>query len=131
MTDEVMQGHESVPYVAARTYHHDGTWDCLRVRAYGNRALVVLVRVTSHQGRREGRLQGEAAQEDSISGGSARDVHLLNWRNAASGEPHDAETVLCGSGRGGEKRSGNGTSLAAYFMPGSRRSRSTLSKGIF
>jgi hypothetical protein len=60
--------------------------------------------VTPHQGRREGRLQGEAAQEDSISGGSARDVHLLNWRNAASGEPHDAETVLCGSGRGGEKR---------------------------
>jgi len=29
---------------------------------------------------------------------------MLNWRNAASGEPHDAETVLCGSGKGGGKR---------------------------
>ena len=124
MADEVMEGHELVPYVVARTSHRDGTWDCLQVRAYGNRALVVLARVTSHQGRREGRLQGEAAQEDSISGGSARDVHLLNWRNAASGEPHDAETVLCGSGRGGEKRPGHGTSLAAYFIPRQRSRRS-------
>ncbi|GHO63978.1 hypothetical protein KSC_028700 [Ktedonobacter sp. SOSP1-52] len=43
-------------------------------------------------------------QEDSLSGGSAHDVHLLNWQKATSGEPHDAETVLCGSGRGGERR---------------------------
>lgn len=74
------------------------------MRAYGNRALVVLVRVTSHQGRREGRLQGEAAQEDGLAGGSARDVRMLNWRKAASGEPRDAETVLRGSGKGGGKR---------------------------
>ena len=111
-----MQGHESVPYVVARTSHRDGTWDCLRVRAYGNRALVVLVRRTSHQGRREGRLQGEAAQGYGSAKGRARDVHFLNWRTTGSGEPHDAETVPCGSGRGGGKRPGNGTSPAAYFI---------------
>lgn len=88
----------------ARTSHRDETRDCLKVRAYGNRAPVVLVRVTPHQGRREGRLQRETAQEYGIAGGSARDVHRLNWRNTGSGEPHDAETVPCGSGRGGEKR---------------------------
>jgi hypothetical protein len=114
-----------VPYVVARTYHYDGTWDCLKVRAYGNRVLVLLVRVTSHQGRREVRLQGEAAQEYGNAGGRARDVHILNWRITDSGEPRDAETVLRGSGRGGEKRSGNGTSLAAYFMPRGRRTRSS------
>jgi hypothetical protein len=74
------------------------------VRTYGNRALVLLVRVTSHQGAWEGHVQGEAAQEYDIAGGRARDVHILNWRNIGSGEPHDAETVPCGSGRGGEKR---------------------------
>ena len=86
------------------------------MRAYGNRALVVLVRVTSYRGRREGRLQGEAAQGYGSARGRARDVHGLNWRITDSGEPHDAETVLCGSGRGGGKRPGNGTSLAAYFI---------------
>ena len=46
----------------ARTYQVDGTRDHLRAQAYGDRALIVLVRVMPHQGRREGRLQGEAAQ---------------------------------------------------------------------
>ena len=40
----------------------------------------------------------------------------LNWPNATTGEPDDTERVLSGSGRGGEKRPGNGTSLAAYFI---------------
>jgi len=88
----------------ARTSHRDETRDCLRVRTYGNRALVLLVRVASHQGAWEGHVQGEAAQEYGIPGGRARDVRILNWRNISSGEPHDAETVPCGSGRGGEKR---------------------------
>jgi hypothetical protein len=105
MADEVMQGHESVPYVVARTSPRDGTWDCLWVRAYGNRALGVLVRITSHQGRREGRLQGEAAQGYALAGGSARDVHLLNWRKAAAGEPRELETLMRGSERDGGKRS--------------------------
>ncbi len=86
------------------------------MRAYGNRAPVVLVRVTPHQGRREGRLQREAAQGYGIAGGRARDVRILNWRNTGSGEPHDTETVLCGSGRGRWNRASNGTSPAAYFM---------------
>ena len=80
--------------------HRDETWDCLRVRAYGNRAPVVLVRVTPHQGRREGRLQREAAQGYGIAEGRARDVRILNWRNTGSGEPHDTETVpSVGEGR--------------------------------
>lgn len=99
------------------------------MRAYGNRALVLLVRVTSHQGRREGRLQGEAAQGDGNAGGRARDVRILSWRIADSGEPRDTETVPRGSGRGGEKRSNHGTSLAAYFILCVRNPRSTLSAG--
>jgi len=95
------------------------------VRAYGNRALVVLVRVTSHQGRREGRLQGEAAQEYALARGSARDVRMLNWRKSDSGEPRDAETVPRGSGKGGGKRPGNGTSPAAYFISWGRSRRSS------
>ena len=62
------------------------------------------MRVMPPQGRREGRLQGEAAQGYALAGGSARDVHLLNWRKRDSGEPRDAETVLRGSGKGGGKR---------------------------
>ena len=88
------------PTSVARTYHCDETRDCLRVRTYGNRALEVLVRVTPHQGRREGRLQGEAAQGETVLWGRARDVSILNLRNVSAGEPHDTETVLCGSGRG-------------------------------
>ena len=88
----------------ARTYHPDETRDHLRARAYGDRALIVLVRVTPHQARREGRLQGEAAQGYALAGGSARDVRLLNWSKSDSGEPRDAETVLRGSGKGGGKR---------------------------
>ena len=106
------------PTSVTRTYHRDETRDCLRVRTYGNRALILLVRVTSHQGAWEGHAQGEAAQEYRIAMGRARDVRILNWRNIGSGELHEAETVLCGSGRGGEKRPGIGTSLAAYFISG-------------
>ena len=62
------------------------------------------MRVTSHQGRREDRLQGEAAQGYGHAGGRARDVRILNWRVTGSGEPRDAETVLRGSGKGGGKR---------------------------
>lgn len=119
-----------MPYVVARTSHRDGTWDCLRVRAYGNRALVVLVRITSHQGRREGRLQGEAAQGYGSARGRARDVHFLNWCTTGSGEPHDAETVPCGSGRGGGKRPGNGTSPAAYFISRRQSTHSTQTIGV-
>ena len=85
------------PTSVARTYHRDETWDCLRVRTYGNRALEVLVSVTPHQGRREGRLQGEAAQGYALARGRARDVRMLNWSKSDSGEPRDAETVLRGS----------------------------------
>ena len=92
------------PTSVARTYHRDETWDCLRVRTYGNRALEVLVSVTPHQGRREGRLQGEAAQGYALARGRARDVRMLNWSKSDSGEPRDAETVLRGSGKGGGKR---------------------------
>src|SRR5258708_40329046 len=92
------------PTSVARTYHRDETWDCLRVRTYGNRALEVLVSVTPHQGRREGRLQGEAAQGYALAGGRARDVRMLNWSKSDSGAPRDAETVLRGSGKGGGKR---------------------------
>jgi hypothetical protein len=43
-------------------------------------------------------------------------VPILNQRNAGTGEPDETETLLSGSGRGGEKRLGNETSLAAYFI---------------
>jgi hypothetical protein len=105
-----------VPYVAADTYHHDETRDCLKARANGNRALVVLVRVTPHRGAWEGHVQGEAAQGEGLVRERARDVRILNQDKPASGEPRDAETVLRGSGRGGRKRPGSGTSPAAYFI---------------
>ena len=104
----------------ARTSYRDETRVCLRARAYGNRALGVLVRVTPHQGAWEGHAQGEAAQGDRMARGSARDVRMLNQRNPASGEPRDTETVPRGSGRGGGKRPGDGTSPAAYFIAGRR-----------
>jgi hypothetical protein len=102
----------------ARTYQVDGTRDHLRAQAYGDRALILLVRVTPHQGRREGRLQGEAAQVGIFFGGRARDVLILNLQNISAGEPHDTETVLCGSGRGRWSRASNGTSPPAYFIKG-------------
>jgi hypothetical protein len=59
-------------------------------------------------------LTRQAVQVDGLAGGSARDVHLLNWRKAATGEPCDAETVTHGSERGGGKRASDGTSPAVY-----------------
>ena len=41
---------------------------------------------------------------------------ILNRRNISPGEPHDTETVLCGSGRGRWSRASNGTSPPAYFI---------------
>jgi hypothetical protein len=70
----------------ARTYQVDGTRDHLRAQAYGDRALIVLVRVMSHQGRREGRLQGEAAQVGVVFGGKStrcaysEPTEYLCWR---------------------------------------------------
>ena len=70
------------PTSVARTYHRDETWDCLRVRTYGNRALEVLVSVTPHQGRREGRLQGEAAQGYALAGARATlESHVTRKRS--------------------------------------------------
>jgi hypothetical protein len=57
-----------------------------------------------HQGAWENHVQGEAVQVEDIPGGRARDVRILNWRDAAIGEPCDAETVTHGSERGGGKR---------------------------
>jgi hypothetical protein len=71
----------------------------------------------SHQGAWESHVQGEAVQVDGLSKGSARDVRLLNWRDAATGEPCDAETVTHGSERDGGKRTSNGTSPAVYSTP--------------
>jgi len=116
VADEVKQGDEWVPYVAADTYHHDETRDGLTARAYGYRALGVLVRVTPHRGAWEGHVQGEAAQGEGFVRERARDVRILNQDKPASGEPRDTETVLRGSGRGGGKRPGSGTSPAAYFI---------------
>jgi hypothetical protein len=59
-------------------YHHPDETRDLRARAYGDRALIVLVRVTPHQGGREGRPQGEAVQVVAFSQGRARDVRSLN-----------------------------------------------------
>jgi hypothetical protein len=61
----------------ARTYQVDGTRDHLRAQAYGDRALIVLVRVTPHQGRREGRLQGEAAQVGTFFWGKEHEMCLF------------------------------------------------------
>ena len=100
MTNEVIEGDEWATYGALETYHRDETQDHLRARAYGDRALIVLVRVTPHQGRRESRLQGEAVQVGAFSWGRARDMRSLNRRSASTGEPDDTETVLSGLGRG-------------------------------
>ncbi len=70
--------------------------DRLRVRAYGDGGLVVVVSVTPHRGAWESHAQGEAVQVDGLAGGSARDVQRLNWRKAATGEPCDTETVTHG-----------------------------------
>ena len=102
----------------ARTYQVDGTWDHLRVQTYGDRALIVLAGVTPCQGAWEGHAQGEAAQVRAFGQGRARDVPILNLRNVSAGEPHDTETVLCGSGRGRWSRACNGTSPPAYFISG-------------
>jgi hypothetical protein len=85
----------------ARTYHLDETRDHLRARAYGDRALVVLVGVTPHQGVWESHMQGEAAQVEAFSRERARDVRNLNWGNVATGEPDDTESgpVRFGKGR--------------------------------
>ena len=89
-----------MPYVAASTYHHDETRDCLRARAYGNRALGVLVRVTPHQGAWEGHVQGEAAQGEELVRQRARDVRILNQGKPASGEPRDTENGPAWFGKG-------------------------------
>jgi hypothetical protein len=89
------------PTSVARTYHRDETRDRLRTRVYDDGGPVVVVRVMPHRGAWEGHVQGEAVQVDCFPGGSARDVHLLNLREAATGEPRAAETGMRGSGRGG------------------------------
>jgi len=71
------------------------------------------VRVMPHQGAWESHAQGEAVQVDGLARGSARDVHRLNWRKAATGEPCDAETVTHGSEAGRQKSTRKGNSLAA------------------
>jgi len=78
------------------TYHRDETRDRLRTRVYDDGGLIVVVRVMPHRGAWEGHVQGEAVQVDGVPGGSARDVHWLNWRNAATGEPRAAETGMRG-----------------------------------
>ncbi len=100
MTNEAIEGNEWAAYGALDTYHLDETRDHLRARAYGDRALIVLVRVTTHQGRRESRLQGEAAQVEAFSRERARDVRNLNRRNASTGEPDDTENGPVRFGKG-------------------------------
>ena len=84
------------------------------MRTYGNGGPIVVVGVMPHQGTWEGHVQGEAVQADCLPGGRARDVRILNWREAAAGEPCDAETVMHGSERDGGKRASDGTSPAVY-----------------
>jgi len=67
-----------------------------------------------HQGAWEGHVQGEAVQVDGIPGGRARDVRILNWRDAATGEPREMETLMRGSEEGGRKSTSNGHSSASY-----------------
>ena len=62
MINEIIEGDEWAAYGTARTSHHDETRDHLRARAYGDRALVVLVGVMPYQGVWESHTQGEAAQ---------------------------------------------------------------------
>jgi hypothetical protein len=83
----------------------------------------------SHQGAWESHVQGEAVQVDCLSEGSARDVRLLNWRDAATGEPCDTETVTHGSERDGGKRASNDTSPAVYSTSGRRSPHSTQPLG--
>src|SRR5436309_15998919 len=68
------------PTSVARTYHRDETRDRLRTRVYDDGGLIVVVRVMPHRGTWEGHVQDEAVQVDGVPGGSARDVHWLNWR---------------------------------------------------
>src|SRR5690349_7283810 len=88
--------------------------DRLRTRVYDDGGLIVVVRVMPHQGAWEGHVQGEAVQVDFFSRESAREVHMLNWRKGATGEPHATETGMRGSERDGGRRSSNGTSPAVY-----------------
>ena len=69
--------------------------------------------VMPHQGAWESHAQGEAVQVDSLAGGSARDVQMLNWSKVATGEPCDAETVTHGSEAGRQKSARKSNSLAA------------------
>jgi hypothetical protein len=116
MVNETIEGNEWETYGALDTYHLDETRDHLPARAYGDRALIVLVRVTPHQGMWESHMQGEAAQVEPFSGERARDVQNLNRRNVSTGKPDDTETVLSGLGRGRWRRASDGTSPAAYFI---------------
>jgi hypothetical protein len=81
MANEAIEGNEWATYGALDMYHLDETRDRLPVQAYGDGALIVLVRVTSHQGVWEGHTQGEAAQVVVLLWGRARDVQSLNTRN--------------------------------------------------
>jgi len=74
------------------------------------------VGVMPHRGVWESHAQGEAVQVDDLAGGSARDVHSLNWRKAATREPCDAETVTHGSERGGGKRSARNLARRLLYL---------------
>ena len=117
MINEIIEGDEWAAYGTARTYHLDETRDHLRARAYGDRALVVLVGVTPHQGVWESHMQEEAAQGEAFTRERARDVRNLNRPNVATGEPDDTERVLSGVRR--EARCG--------IPAGSRRNRGEVS----
>jgi hypothetical protein len=71
------------------------------------------VGVMPHRGAWESHAQGEAVQVDGQARASARDVHMLNRRMVATGEPCDAETVTHGSEAGRQKSAREGNSLAA------------------
>ncbi len=72
--------------------------------------------VMPHQGAWESHAQGEAVQVNGLTGGSARDVHWLNWGKAATGEPCDAETVTHGSERDGGKRSARNLARRLLYL---------------
>ena len=74
------------------------------------------MRVMPHQGAWEGHVQGEAVQADSLAGGSARDVQMLNWRKAAAGEPRELETLMRGSERDGGKRSARNLARRLLYL---------------
>ena len=82
-----------------------------------------LVGVTSHQGARESRVQGEVAQVAGESGAvryakcGTPKQHGLSFERCsekATGELIDTETVTISSGRGRGKSTRKGNSLAAY-----------------